>query len=252
MVIGKQEKEIQMPAKFSTRSSKLESKIVNPNLPRTEIGVFIAEPASGQKVRGGLVLVQEIFGVNAHIRSVAERWAEEGFVVWTPAYFDHFEPKIELSYDTNDFTRGRDLVTQLRWDQALEDTRHAAIELKKQLPPNANRVATLGFCWGGSIAWLTSTRLQNEVDAAIGYYGRATYEFRNETPKIPTLLHFGKTDASIPLEWVEEIKSLHPQLPIEIYEAGHGFNCDARKDYDEACAKKAKATTLTFLKQNGF
>lgn len=207
--------------------------------------VYEAEPASPPK---GLVLViQEIFGVNSHIRDVADRFSREGFLAWAPAYFDPVERGVELGYDADAFPRGRDLVAKLGFENAVEITRATAREMKSRHPGLS--LATVGFCWGGSIAWLSATRIgPPDVDRAVSYYGRhAAADFRNERPRIPALLHWGETDPSIPMENVRAMERAHPTVPSHVYAAGHGFNCDQRESYDEAAAKIAWQRTLKFL-----
>lgn len=220
------------------------------NLPSNRISIFTASPRQTEGIQGGLVLIQEVFGLNDHIRSLACKYASEGYVTWAPAYFDHFEPLLEFGYDTRSTVKGRDLVAKLGWDQALADTLQAAGALRLTLPESKNKVATVGFCWGGTVAWLTACRAQQGTpDAAVSYYGRAIWEFRNETPERPVLLHYGANDPLIPSAQVHDVKSAHPEIPVLTYDAGHGFNCEARSDYNEEAARLAHERTMRFLRE---
>jgi carboxymethylenebutenolidase len=213
-----------------------------------KFGIYEARPQDEKKIRGGLLVFQEIFGVNSHIRAVTRSWAEQGFVAWAPAFFDHIEKGIELDYDARSMVRGRQLVAELGWDIAIEDTRLAAKALRLSLPPSAARIGLIGFCWGGSLAWLCACRLSaKEINAAVAYYGRATHEFRHEKPNIPALLHFGRFDSLIPIENVQEFQEAQPETMVHVYEAGHGFNCDQRTDFNPQAAQLARERTLSFL-----
>jgi carboxymethylenebutenolidase len=214
-----------------------------------EFSVFEARPKDHHEVRAGLLLIQEIFGVNRHIRRVARTYAELGFHVWAPSYFDHIEKGVELGYNTSTFEKGRAYAGQLGWEQAVEDCRIAAEALRQRLPSHARKVAAVGYCWGGGLAWLISCRLgKSAIEACVSYYGRAAIEFRDEQPKSPIIMHFGKLDPLIPMLNVQSFQRAQPDVPVYVYEAGHGFNCEARTDYDEAAAGQAMETTLEFLK----
>jgi len=245
------------------RTFRLRSEQAAAHFPNADFKVFEARPAQGTPVIGGLVLVQEIFGVNAHIRSLARRYAERGWLTWAPAYFDHLERGgefgVELAYDTSDFITGREFVSRLKWDQAVEDTRLTAEALRTELaqtapaasdastPTFTPKITAIGFCWGGSVAWLAACRLKGVIDGAVSYYGRATWEFRHEKPTVPVIMHFGERDASIPMEHVCELAAAQPEVPVYIYAAGHGFNCDARRDFDPTAADEADRRTMNFL-----
>jgi carboxymethylenebutenolidase len=196
-------------------------------------------------VKGGLVVIQEIFGVNDHIRSVVARFAGEGYDAIAPALFDRVEPGIELGYESDDVQRGRELRGKVADGDALADI-EAAID---RLKADGRKVAVVGYCWGGSLAWATATRLAG-IDAAICYYGGQVPDMADESPKVPVMLHFGETDASIPLDRVEAFRQKHPDLPLHIYPAGHGFNCEQRGSYDADSAAKALERTLAFLAEH--
>lgn len=235
---------------IQTRTLTLTSKGAAARLPHAEFGVFEARPAPGAAIHGGIVLIQEIFGVNGHIRDLARRYAERGFLTWAPAYFDHIEKGVELGYDPEVFPKARELVSKLGWDQAVEDTRLTAEGLRRELPASRNGIATVGFCWGGSVAWLSATRLGETINAAVGYYGRQIWDFRNEAPTVPVLLHYGEHDHGIPMSNVNDVKQAHPEIPVYTYDAGHGFNCDQRKDFSPQASKLADERTMGFLAES--
>jgi carboxymethylenebutenolidase len=242
--------------KIATRWLELSSPKATPRLARANFSVYEARPLADQEIRGAIVVIQEIFGLNSHIRSLTERYAAEGFIAWAPAYFDHIQTGVELDYNADGIAKGRDLITQLGWDQAVEDTRLACEGVRAELAKvqglaaSARKVATIGFCWGGSVAWLMSTRAPQAIDTAVGYYGRAIWDFRNEKPLKPVLLHYGKHDHGIPLAQVDDVHAAHPQVPLYVYDAGHGFNCDARADYNATAANLAHTRTSEFLEKN--
>jgi carboxymethylenebutenolidase len=191
--------------------------------------------------RGGVIVVQEIFGVNGHIRSLAERFAESGYEVLAPAFFDRIEPGVELGYDAESIATARPIVAQLGFDRPLLDVKAALAKLSAH-----NKVFIVGFCWGGSLAYLAATRVAG-LAGAVGYYGGAIARFANEEPKTPVLLHFGENDASIPLTDVEALRAKRPELELHLYPAGHGFNCDQRASYSELNARLAWQRTLAFF-----
>ena len=194
-------------------------------------------------VRGGVVIVQEVFGVNDHVRGVCDGYAADGYAVVAPALFDRVKRGVELAYEGEDLTHGRELRGELGWDNPLLDVQ-AAVELLRPF----GKVAVIGYCFGGSVAWLAATRL--DVDAAVGYYGGQVSDFVDEDPRCPVLLHFGETDAFIPLENVDKIEKRRPDIPLYRYPAGHGFNCESRSDYHEESAKLARSRTLDFIRQH--
>lgn len=195
--------------------------------------------------RAGVVVVQEIFGVNDHIRSVCDRLADAGYAVVAPAIFDRMEPGTELAYDAGGVAKGKALKDTADWDAALLDITAGAQVLKQE---GASRVGVVGFCWGGSLTWLAACRL-SEIDCAIAYYGAQIINHVAETPRCPIMLHFGEKDQSIPPEDVARIKMAHASVPVLTYPAGHGFNCDQRADYDQASADLAWARSLDLLQQ---
>lgn len=231
------------------RTFKLQSPLAGRSLPHSAFTVFESRPTDVSAIKGGVVIVQEIFGVNSHIRAVARHYAQLGYVAWAPAFFDHIETGIELSYGPEDFAIARPMVAKLGWDVPVEDARIAGEALKTTLPASRRKIALVGYCWGGSLAWLTATRLPRTYAAAVSYYGRQALDFQNETPGIPLILHFGKKDEHIPVDQASALAKTHPDVPVYFYEAGHGFNCDMRKDHDGVAANLAEQRTLDLIEK---
>lgn len=201
-----------------------------------KLSAWCARPTG--KPRGGVVVLQEIFGVNDHIRSVADTYAAEGYLAIAPALFDRVETGVEVGYDKAGMNKGRNCVARLEIEDVLLDVSaavHAASE--------AGKVGIVGYCWGGSLAWAAACRVQG-LAAASGYYGARVHEWSNEKPMAPAILHFGAKDAHIPLSGVDEVAVRHPDVPVHVYDADHGFNCDARASYDKAAADLARQRTL--------
>ncbi len=199
--------------------------------------VFV--PASGAKRRGGLVVAQEIFGLNDNIRALCDRFAADGFDVVAPAYFDRIEAGFTAPYDPDGIQKGLSAVRATSWDQVTADTQ-AAIE---QLAQSQSRIFVTGFCWGGTVAWVAACRCAG-VTAASGFYGRMINMFLAETPKAPIELHYGDNDPGIPLSLVEEVRAAHSAVPIHLYPAGHGFFSDRGHDFDPTQSDIAWGRTL--------
>lgn len=191
--------------------------------------------------RGALVVVQEIFGVNHHIRAVCNTFAEHGYVALAPAFFDHFEHDVQLGYDPQGVQRGCELVDRLGFPRALEDIRAAAAQLQE-----FGKVGVVGYCWGGTTAYLANARLSLP---AVSYYGARTVPFLDEQLNAPMMFHFGERDASIPLDSVELHRQRHPEAELHVYPAGHGFNCDQRDDFHRASADLALERTLGLFRR---
>jgi carboxymethylenebutenolidase len=196
--------------------------------------------------RAAIVVIHEIFGVNGHIRSVADDYARQGFWTIAPALFDRAECRVELGYGADERKRGMQLAKQVGLDAALKDVQ-AAMEHAVSLP-DKKKVGVLGYCFGGTLAWLAATRLTPA--AAVCYYGGRIAEHAAETPQCPVLLHFGRKDVHIPPSEIEKIQHFHADLPLFLYDAGHGFNCDQRESYDPSSAALARQRTLKFLRQH--
>ena len=198
--------------------------------------------APGDARRGGLLLIQEIFGVTDHIRELCDGFAADGYEVIAPAFYDRQERGFAADYVDADIQKGAKYSQATPWDQVAGDAQAALDAL------SAPRFVT-GYCWGGAATWLVACRCQG-VAAAACFYGRRISELADETPKCPTILHFGKTDASIPMEKVDEVREKHPDVPIYLYDAGHGFVSDRRRDYHEDSAKLARLRTLQLFARN--
>ncbi len=207
-----------------------------------KLGAYLAKPNATPK--GAIVVIQEIFGVNHHIKAVTDRFAAMGYAAVAPALFDRIKPGIELGYDPKSVEEGRALRPKIAEKDTLADTQ-AAIDYAKQF----GKVAVVGYCWGGSIAFFSTTRLSG-VTAAVGYYGGMIAAHAGEKPRVPLILHFGDKDQSIPMTDVEKIKQAQPGLPIYVYSAGHGFSCDERPAFDAAASKLALERTTAFLKSH--
>jgi carboxymethylenebutenolidase len=209
-----------------------------------ELDAYIASPI-GEPI-AGLVVIQEIFGVNRHIRSVAEEFARDGFLAVAPALFDRIERGVELSYEGADAKKGVDLLQKLDINKSLEDVA-AALEYTRQ--QTGKKSGVIGYCYGGLLAWLSATRLH--PDAAVGYYAGRIGNFANENPTAPVQLHFGKLDTHIPVEQVNKVAEAHPDVEINWYEnAGHGFNCDMRASYNAQASALARDRALAFLRNH--
>ncbi|MDA1089942.1 MAG: dienelactone hydrolase family protein [Proteobacteria bacterium] len=208
-----------------------------------QLGAYRADPDGAPK--GGVIVIQEIFGVNAHIREVADGFAAEGYVAIAPAIFDRFQAGVDLGYEDGDKTIGRALKAQGNdhLDLVLSDVR-AAWEAASA----AGKVGIVGYCWGGFVAWAAACRL--DFDAAIGYYGGGILALNDEAPKCPTILHFGMHDQSIPMADVDVISAAHPDVSVYIYDAGHGFSCDHRPEFNEEASTMALKRTLDFFAGN--
>jgi carboxymethylenebutenolidase len=190
--------------------------------------------------RGSLVVLQEIFGVNAHIRRVCDGFAAEGYVAVAPALFDRAERGVELGYDEAGFAKGRELVGAVGMDGPAHDIAATVASL-------SGKIGVVGYCWGGGLAWLAAARVPG-VAASVGYYGRLiATSLLDEIPRVPMFLHYGEHDPNIPMSDVEKVRAAHPEMAIFTYDAGHGFNCEDRADFNPDAATLARARTLAFL-----
>ena len=204
-------------------------------------GAYHARPTDAR--RGGLVLIQEIFGVTDHIRELADGFAADGYETIAPSLYDRLHPGFAVGHEPQDVALGRDLSERTPWDQLEGDLDACIARLE---PP----VFAVGYCWGGTAAWLAACRCES-LAAASSYYGRRIPELISETPRCPIILHFGRADASIPPEVVEAIAEAHPDIPIHLYDAGHGFNSDRRADYRPDAARLARLRTLQLFALHG-
>ena len=202
------------------------------------IGAYLAKPEG--KPKGGIVVVQEIFGVNAHIRSVADGFAAHGYTAIAPAFFDHVESGVELRYDPADYKQGIALIGEVGFDRAIKDVASAAESIK-----STGKIGVVGYCWGGSVAFLAAIRLGLP---AVSYYGGRNVQFLDQKPKAPVQFHFGERDDSIPPATVQKHREALPQMEVYTYPAGHAFNRDIDSThYDAASAALALQRTLAFF-----
>ena len=192
----------------------------------------------GGTTKGAIIVVQEIFGVNRHIRDVTERFANVGYTAIAPALFDRWHKDFDGGYNADDMSVGRDLKAKANaeLDKVLAD-----VEAARENVADAGKVGITGFCWGGFIAWMAACRLN--VDASVAYYGGGIIDYNDEELKCPTIAHFGREDASIPMADVEVIEAGHPSAEIFVYEADHGFHCDQRGQFNPRAANIAGMRT---------
>ena len=191
--------------------------------------------------RSGLVVVQEIFGVNNHMRNVCAAFAAAGYAVVAPALFDRTERNVELGYTADDVQRGRDLRAKVPDAGVVADLEAAAGALA------GRKLGIVGYCWGGTVAWYGATRT-HRFAAAVGWYGGGIAATRTETPHCPVQLHFGEKDAGIPLSDVEAVRAAQPGVEVFVYPgAQHGFGCDERASYDAVSDRIAQSRTLMFF-----
>jgi carboxymethylenebutenolidase len=209
-----------------------------------ELDAYVVQP--GVPAKGGLVIVQEIHGVNAHIRAVADRYADDGFVVVAPALFDRIERGVELRGSGEDMERAMDLLKSFDIEKGVDDVA-AAVQCERCFG-NVKKIGVVGYCLGGTLAWLSAARLP--IHAAVGYYGGGIAQYLGERPKVPVMLHFGEQDQHIPQSEIDAIAKAYPQVSIYTYPAGHGFNRDGSAGYSASCATRARARTLEFLREH--
>ncbi len=195
------------------------------------------------KPRGGLVVVQEIFGVNSHIRSVADGFAADGYVAIAPALFDRVERGLDIGYSQPEIERGRALMQKMSMDDALKDVAAAMKAIA-----SSGKIGIVGYCWGGTVAWVSAAKLDG-LACSSPYYGGGILANKDLKPRCPVLFHFGETDHAIPIDQVQALKSARPELAFHVYPAGHGFNCDQRGSYHAESAKVARDRTLAFFRQ---
>lgn len=204
-----------------------------------ELAAYQADGGAG--ARGSVVVAQEIFGVNAHVRGVVDEYARAGYHAVAPALFDRQQRGVELGYDADGVARGREIKGTASLEDADADIAAAVAHCAGRGP-----VAMVGFCWGGLIAWSAAAGCEG-LAAAVGYYGGGIAEHLHLRPRCPVLLHFGEQDTAIPLTAVDKIRAAYPEIPVHLYPAGHGFNCDARGSYHGESAALARERSLAFL-----
>jgi carboxymethylenebutenolidase len=204
-----------------------------------ELDAYVAEPKG--KARGGVVIVQEIFGVTEHIKRVADQYAAAGFRAIAPAMFDRIKRSITLAY--TEIEQGRAHMQQLKWPNTLADIAAAADAVR-----DAGSVSIVGYCWGGTVAHVAASEL--DLDAAVSYYGGGVARMLDKQPQCPIVYQFGDQDHAIPMADIQKIMSAYPDAEVYVYKgAGHGFNCDERSSYSAADARVAFERSIEFLKQ---
>lgn len=204
------------------------------------LGAYEAEPAG--KCKGALVILQEVFGVNPHIRSVVDGYAADGYFAVAPQIFDRIGRDIEMGYGPADIARGVELAFQkLDMTKTLAD-----IQKSIHYAAGKGKVATVGYCFGGLLTWLSACRLTG-LSAAVAYYGGGIVTQKDLRAGCPVMMHFGERDEYIPMSDVAAIRTAQPDVQIHVYAADHGFNCDQRGSYDRKSALLARERTLAFL-----
>ena len=206
------------------------------------LSAYRADPAG--RPRGGLVVTQEIFGINSHIRSVCDGFAADGYLAVAPALYDRYHRGFEVGYTPEDIAKGRELKLKAQIDAALKD-----VSAARDAAAAAGKVGIVGYCWGGYVTWMAASKLDGFA-CAIPYYGGGMLEATAERPRCPVIAHFGERDTGIPVEGVRKLAAAHPEVQVYIYAADHGFNCDQRASYDAASAKLARERTVAFLQRH--
>lgn len=208
-----------------------------------KLDAYKAEPTG--KAKGAVVVIQEIFGVNGNIRRIADQYAAAGYVAIAPALFDRAEKGLDLGYGPDDFAKGRETRGKLKDDGIVADVQAAIDEAAK-----AGKVGLVGYCFGGTVAWMGACRCTG-LAAASCYYGGQIPQLKGETPKCPVQMHFGDKDGGIPLSAVHEVKQAHADIPVFVYDdAGHGFCCDDRDSFNQGACQRARERTLALFGQH--
>jgi carboxymethylenebutenolidase len=208
-----------------------------------KLGAYRAEPSG--KPRAGLVVIQEIFGVNSHIKSVTDGFAADGYLAIAPAMFDRAQRNYDTGYSPDEIQAGLKVMQGLDWDNTLKDVAAAV-----QAVQSAGKVGIVGYCWGGTVAWVAAARLSG-LSASVPYYGGGIPNFIGEQPRIPVMFQFGEQDQSPTLEQAKKVAAAHPQASAHYYPgAGHGFNCDQRPSYNATASKQARERTLEFFRKH--
>jgi carboxymethylenebutenolidase len=206
------------------------------------LAAYVATPDGTP--RGAVVVAQEIFGLNSHIRHVADGYAADGYLTIAPALFDRSAPGIELGYTAADIARGRELKNATPSDTALGDLAAALAHVR-----HAGRVGMVGYCWGGLLCWLAAGTLDG-LSASVPYYGGGMGERADVAPRCPVLGHFGERDAHIPVDGIRALQVAHPAITLHFYPADHGFNCEQRGSFDAPSAALARQRSLAFLREH--
>jgi len=206
-----------------------------------QFSAYISQPSG--KPKAGIVIIQEIFGVNAHIREVTDFYASKGYLCIAPSLFDRIEKNVTLNYDEKGVSKGRNLK-ELCDKDALKD-----IEASISVVSSAGKVGVIGYCWGGSLSWRIGCDNSN-ISAAVCYYGGDIPKLRDLKPKCNIITHFGELDKGIPINEVKSFEEIRPEVLTYTYPADHGFNCNHRSQFNKTCADIAIDRTLKFLEKN--
>jgi carboxymethylenebutenolidase len=204
-----------------------------------KLSAYRAEPPGNPK--GGLVVAMEIFGVNSHIRGVADGYAADGYLVIAPALFDRVQPNYDAGYSQEEIQKGIGFIQKINLDDTMKDVAAAVESIA-----SAGKTGIVGYCWGGTVAWKAASSVPG-LACAIPYYGGGVPGLIGLKPKCPVMFHWGETDQSIPLDKAREFAAGHKDQTHYFYAAGHGFNCDQRGSYNAESAKLARGRTLEFL-----
>ena len=208
-----------------------------------KLAAYKAEPSG--KPRGAVVVIQEIFGVNSHIRSVADGYAADGYLVIAPAMFDRAQRGYDTGYSQPEIQAGIAIMQKLDWKQTMLD-----VDAAVKVAAKAGKVGIVGYCWGGTVSWRAAAATAG-LACAVPYYGGSMPSFIGEKPRVPTMCHFGELDQSPTLEQSKAIAQAHPEITAHFYPgAGHGFNCDQRGSYNAEAAKLARSRTLEFFRKH--
>ena len=212
-----------------------------------KLSAYRADPpgANAAKARGGIVVIQEIFGVNSHVRAVADGFAADGYLAVAPAMFDRVQRGYETGYSQPEIEAGRAIMQKLDWKNTFADVEAAVAEAR-----SAGKVGIVGYCWGGTVAWRAAA-LTPGLACSVPYYGGGMPNFINEKPRIPVMANFGEKDQSPTLEQAKAIAAAHPEITAHFYkDAGHGFSCDQRASYNAAASRQARERTLEFFRKH--
>jgi len=207
-----------------------------------KLAAYRAEPSG--KPRGGIVVIQEIFGVNSHIKAVADGFAADGYLAIAPAMFDRAQRNFDVGYTPPDIEQGRALRAKITVEMAMMDAQAAVKEAAR-----AGKVGIVGYCWGGFVAWMASAKLSG-LSCAVPYYGGGILDNADIQTKVPVMGHFGEKDSMIPVDGVKKLAEKHHKHQIFIYAADHGFNCDHRGSYNAPSAMQARERTLEFFRKH--
>jgi len=207
-----------------------------------KLSAYRSDPSA--KPRGGIVVIQEIFGVNSHIKSVADGFAADGYLAIAPAMFDRVQRNFDVGYTPPEIEKGRAVRAKITVDMAIKDAQAAVKEAAQ-----AGKVGIVGYCWGGFVAWMASAKVAG-LACAVPYYGGGILDNAEIEPRVPVMGHFGDKDQHIPVEGVKKLAEKHQKHQIFIYAADHGFNCDQRGSHNAPAAKQARSRTLEFFRKH--